>query len=64
MHIRIITKKLRMRSAVVRPVSTAERAIGSDLKRSMIPSWRSPASPTAVVRAPNTTVCTKIPGMR
>ena len=63
-HIRIITKKLRARSAVVRPVNTADRAIGSDLNRSMTPRCKSPASPTAVVSAPNTTVCTKIPGMR
>ena len=55
---------LRTRSASVRPVSTAERAIGSERKRSMSPFCKSSASPTPVVRAPNTTVCTKIPGMR
>ena len=36
-HIRITTKKLRTRSASVRPTSTAERAIGSERNRSMRP---------------------------
>ena len=42
------TKKLRVMSASVRPASTAERAIGSERKRSIIPVRRSAASPTAV----------------
>ena len=63
-HIRITTKKLRTKSAKVRPTSTAERAIGSDRNRSTRPLLRSSASPTPVVSAPNTIVCTKIPGIR
>ena len=63
-HIRITTKKLRTKSARVRPTSTAERAIGSDRNRSIRPLLRSSASPTPVVSAPNTIVCTKIPGIR
>ena len=48
----------------MRPTSTAERAIGSERNRSMSPFWRSSASPTPVVSEPNTTVCTKMPGIR
>ena len=55
---------LRTRSAMVRPASTADRAIGSDRKRSMIPLLMSCDSPTAVAVAPKTTVCTMMPGMR
>ena len=49
---------------MVRPASTAERAIGSERKRSMRPLWRSSASPMAVFTAPKATVCTKMPGIR
>src|SRR5215203_878894 len=63
-HIRITTKKLRTRSARVRPTSTAERAIGSERNRSMRPLLKSSARPTPVVSEPNTMVCTKIPGIR
>jgi hypothetical protein len=51
-------------SAAVRPASTAERAIGNDLNRSMSPFWRSSASPTPVCRALKIAVWTKIPGIR
>ena len=61
---RITTKKLRVRSAVVRPASTAERDIGSEWNRSSIPLLRSAASPTAVSMAPKTTIWQKIPGIR
>jgi len=53
---RITTKKLRVRSAVVRPASTAERDIGNEWNRSSIPLLRSAASPTAVSMAPKTTI--------
>ena len=46
----------------MRPTSTAERAIGSERNRSIRPLLRSSASPTPVVSAPNTIVCTKIAG--
>src|SRR5512144_1750659 len=51
-------------SATVRPASTADRAIGSDRNRSMMPFCRSSASPTAVTPDANATVWTKIPGIR
>ena len=57
------TKTLRTRSALVRPASTAERAMGRARKRSIRPLWRSSASPTLVLTDPNMTVCTKIPGI-
>ena len=57
------TKTLRTRSAVVRPTSTAERAIGSERNRSMRPVCMSSASPMAVDTAPNITVWTKMPGI-
>ena len=60
----ITVKTLRTRSAVVRPASTAERAMGRARKRSIKPFWRSSASPTAVLTAPKVTVCTKTPGIR
>ena len=61
---RITTNTLRTRSASVRPTSTADRAMGSERNRSSIPDFRSAAKPTAVAIAPNTTVCTKMPGIR
>ena len=48
----------------MRPASTADRAIGSDRNRSMMPVFRSSASPTAVVVAPKIAFCTKMPGIR
>ena len=50
------TKTFRAASARVRPASTADRAIGSERKRSMRPVFRSVASPMAVFMAPNATV--------
>ena len=52
------------RSAIVRPASTAERAIGSDRKRSINPRCKSSAIPTPVVMQAKISVCTKIPGIR
>ena len=51
-------------SAAMRPASTAERAIGSERKRSMMPFCRSSARPTEVAEVPKTIVCTMIPGIR
>ena len=58
------TNTIRTRSPSVRPASTAERAIGSDRKRSISPVDRSSASPTPVVVDANAVVCTKIPAIR
>ncbi len=58
------TKTLRTRSALVRPASTAERAMGRARNRSMSPLGRSSERPTTVLTAPKETVCTYIPGMR
>ena len=57
-------RTLRHRSAVVRPVSTADRAMGRARKRSMSPFCRSSARPMLVCTEPKATVCTKMPGMR
>ncbi|GAA2088960.1 hypothetical protein GCM10009759_11470 [Kitasatospora saccharophila] len=46
------TNTFRAGSAVVRPESTAERAVGSERKRSISPVRRSPAGPIAVSTAP------------
>ncbi|CAM4095359.1 hypothetical protein KIPE111705_40190 [Kibdelosporangium persicum] len=51
-------------SLVVRPINTADRAIGSERNRSMMPFWMSSASPSPVHVAPKTAVCTKIPAIR
>ncbi len=51
------------RSATVRPIRTAERAIGRDRNRSTRPLPRSSATPTAVVAAPITIIWVKIPAM-
>ena len=51
-------------SASVRPASTAERAIGSERKRSMSPLLRSSTRPRAVTKPPNDIVWTMIPGIR
>ena len=45
-------------------MSTAERAIGSDRKRSMSPFFKSSASPSAVTNPPKTIDWTMIPGIR
>jgi hypothetical protein len=51
-------------SASVRPASTAERAMGSERKRSMRPLRRSSESPIAVTKPPKDIVWTMIPGIR
>ena len=51
-------------SASVRPVSTAERAIGSERKRSIRPLLQVLRSPMAVTKPPKEIVWTKIPGIR
>src|SRR5207247_121439 len=43
---------------------TADRAMGSDRNRSSSPLLRSAARPMAAASEPNTTVCTKMPGIR
>ncbi len=48
----------------MRPISTAERAIGSERKRSMMPLLTSSVIPIAVVTAAKTTVWAKMPGIR
>ena len=60
----MMTKMLRIRSAVVLPKRTAPRDMGSARNRSMIPFWRSSASPMLVLTEPKATVCTKMPGIR
>ena len=52
------------RSAAVRPTSTAERAIGSERKRSTTPALMSSVRPRPVVSAPKIAVMTMIPGIR
>src|SRR5205085_1671742 len=47
MIISTMIRTLRTRSAVVRPTSTADRAIGIERKRSITPSFRSSDRPTA-----------------
>ena len=51
-------------SARILPLSTAERDIGSDLKRSSMPPFRSSAIPMAVPIVEKVTDCTMIPGIR
>ena len=58
------TMTLLTTSERVRPVSTADGAIGSDRKRSMMPFCTSSASPAPVVVAPKITVWAKIPAIR
>ena len=60
----ITVRTLRNRSAVVRPASTAERAMGRARNRSMRPFCRSSARPMLVCTEPKATVCTKMPGIR
>jgi hypothetical protein len=56
--------RLVTRSAAVRPTRTAERAIGSERKRSTTPAAISSVSPRPVVNEPNVAVITMIPGRR
>ena len=51
-------------SAAVRPMSTAEWAIGSERKRSTTPAVRSSLSPIPVIRAPKIADWTMMPGIR
>ena len=51
-------------SANVRPASTAERAMGSERKRSIRPLLRSSDRPIAVTKPPNAMVWAMIPGIR
>src|SRR5680860_403611 len=53
-----------IRLDTLRPISTEEREIGSDLKRSTIPFSRSLVSPSATIAEENTTVWAMIPGSR
>ena len=62
--ITVIERELVAMSARVRPASTAERAIGSERKRSIRPLFRSSARPSAVTKPPKAIVWTKIPGIR
>ena len=64
LRMRVTTRTLRTTSALVRPASTAERAIGRERKRSMSPVPRSVASPTPVLMAPKATTWAKMPGIR
>jgi hypothetical protein len=57
-------KTLVTTSPSVRPVSSAERAIGSDRNRSIRPFFRSSARPSAVTNPPNAIDWTMIPGIR
>ncbi len=56
--------KFLIRSDVARPASIAERAIGSERKRSTRPDFRSSAIPIAVVVAPKIAFWTMMPGIR
>ena len=60
----MIVSTLLTTSAVVRPTSTADGAIGRDRNRSMIPVLTSCAMPAPVMVAPKMTVWAKIPAMR
>ena len=62
--ITISTSTLLATSETVRPVSTADGAIGSDRNRSMMPFLMSSARPAPVIVAPKMTVWAKIPAMR
>ena len=64
MYMRTTWNTITTVSAAVRPASTADRTIGSDLNRSISPFWRSSASPTPVCSAAKIAVCTKMPGIR
>jgi hypothetical protein len=54
----------RTRSATVLPSSTAARATGRLLKRSMMPACKSSAMPNAVVPASSVTFMASTPGTR
>ena len=64
LHITNTTNVLRTRSEMVRPVRTADFAIGNERNRSTSPRCRSVARPIPVVVAPKMTVCAKMPAIR
>jgi hypothetical protein len=53
-----------IRLATLRPISTDDRAIGSERNRSMMPFSMSFVMPAATTNAANTMVCAWIPGSR
>ena len=53
---------IRAPSASIRPLITADRAMGRDRNRSMTPRWKSTFRAMAVVNGRNATLCTRIPG--
>ena len=57
-------RQLSRMSEMVRPVSTAERDIGSERKRSISPFCTSSESPSAVTKPPNAIDWAMIPGIR
>src|SRR5215471_20542794 len=63
-HITATTNVLRTRSEIVRPVRTADFAIGKERKRSTRPRCRSVARPIPVDVEPNMTVWVKMPAIR
>ncbi len=63
-HITMITNALRVRSERVRPVSTADFAIGNERKRSTSPRCRSLARPMPVDVEPKMTVWAKMPAIK
>ena len=48
----------------MRPASTADRAMGRDRNRSMMPVFMSSARPIAVLVEPNSAFWMKMPGIR
>ena len=58
------SKKFLIRSEPVRPTRTAERAMGKERKRSMMPVFRSSARPIAVFVDWNNAFWMKMPGIR
>ena len=60
----IAPKRFTTTSASVRPASTAERAIGSERKRSIRPFFMSSTRPTAVSAPPKVMFWTMMPGIR
>jgi len=58
------TPTMRTRSPSVLPARTADREIGRERNRSMMPLLMSSASPTPVEVEANPVVCTKMPAIR
>src|SRR5205085_9326756 len=59
-----VVNNVRTMSASTRPANTAERAIGSERNRSMMPFEMSSASPNAVPAPEKSDVCTRMPGIK